>query len=296
VIANSPRTRAFVFSACILFGCAAGLSAAISALKLNVKHLPIEVPLKCSSIPKQTRSWQQVGQDDLMNAELVETLGTHNYLSRVYVEKNAPGGREPRAVQLHLAYYTGMVDTVPHVPDRCFVAGGATMIGGPWVVHIPLKGPDSDWIQDQAASADTARALGIKDAKIYTTRLGETSSAPGNRVRLPRGIEGLDMRTFEFKQGNSGPPTFSGYFFIANGGLTSLAQDVRLLAFDLKSDYAFYLKVQFTSASVKDADELAQLAGSLLDEILPDIMLVVPDWTDVIRGDYPPDNPRRLHK
>jgi hypothetical protein len=296
MIAPSPRTRAFIFAVVVLFGCAAGLSAAISALKINLKKLPITVRPQCSSIPVQTASWKQLRQDELMKAEVLETLGTHNYLSRWYVERKPAEGKQPRAVQVHLAYYTGMVDTVPHVPDRCFVAGGADMIGGPWTTPVRLHGLESQWVEDSSAAADAAKALDAKNVKIYSTRLGENSAAPGNSVRLPRGIEALDMRAFEFKQPGMTAPTYAGYFFIANGGLTSLAQDVRLLAFDLKSDYAFYLKVQFMSFDVQSQEELAQLAGSLLDELLPDIMLCVPDWTDVIRGDYPPDNPRRLHK
>ena len=134
---------------------------------------------------------------------------------------------------------------------------------------------------------------GIKDARILTARMGPDSLAPGNRVHLPRGIENLDLRVSEYSHPGSDQKQYAGYFFIANGGLTSSAQNVRLLSFDLKSDYAYYLKVQFTATHIKGADELAQIAGSILDDILPDIMQVIPDWTDVIRGDYPADNPRR---
>ena len=119
------------------------------------------------------------------------------------------------------------------------------------------------------------------------------SRAPGSRVRLPHGIENLELRVFAFQEPGSTEPLYAGYFFIANGGLTSSAQSVRLLAFDLKSDYAYYLKVQFSATRIKGPEDLASLAASLLDEILPDLMQCVPDWTDVIRGEYPADNPRR---
>ena len=68
---------------------------------------------------------------------------------------------------------------------------------------------------------------------------------------------------------------------------------MRLLAFKLEDDYAYYLKVQFTSSNVRSADELAQHASSLLGELFGDVMLCLPDWVNVQTGSYPPDNPRR---
>jgi hypothetical protein len=71
------------------------------------------------------------------------------------------------------------------------------------------------------------------------------------------------------------------------------AEQVRLLAFNLTDDYAYYLKVQITSGGVESPQELASLAGSLLDDLLGEIMRCVPDWTEVRAGRYPPDHPRR---
>jgi len=68
---------------------------------------------------------------------------------------------------------------------------------------------------------------------------------------------------------------------------------VRLLAFDLRNDYAFYCKVQVSSDRAKSAEELAEWAGSLLGDLLPEIMRCVPDWAEVERGTYPEGNPKR---
>ncbi len=289
--ARSSRTAAFIVGAGILFLSGAGLSAAIVGLKWYTHKLPINVDFKCPSIPTRTPHWEQVGSDAIMTEAILETLGTHNYVDRVYIEREPADPKNPRAVQVHLAYYTGSVDTVPHVPERCFVAGGASISGSSQVVPIALH--RDAWLPDEAASADTRAALGLKDVTIYSARLGPDSRAPGNRVRLPRGVESLDLRVSEYTHPGSDEKQYAGYFFIANGGLTSSAQNVRLLSFDLRSDYACYLKVQFTATHIKGADELASIAASILDDMLPDIMLVVPDWTDVIRGEYPADNPRR---
>lgn len=62
---------------------------------------------------------------------------------------------------------------------------------------------------------------------------------------------------------------------------------MRLLAFDLRSVYAYYLKIQVTSTSVSSGEELVARAGSLLSELMPEIMRCVPDWVEVEAGRYP---------
>lgn len=283
------RHPAFVLSVGLLIVSAGGLSAAVSALKLHTRKEAIEVDRKTASVSTETPSWRQIGKDQIMPVEVLEELGTRNYLSRHYVETNPKNKERPLALELHLAYYTGMVDTVPHVPERCMVGGGMELKAGPMFPLVPLD--QSGWNVDDAATSDHRRLLGDDQIVIRNIRLGPNSAAPGNRVRLPRGIEELTLRVSEYRDPRSKQKMFAGYFFIANGGLTPNAEGVRLLAFDLKSYYAYYMKVQVSSTQVQSAEELAQAAGSLLGELMGDIMLCVPDWTDVIRGDYPPDNP-----
>lgn len=291
---RGPIRLAFVVSLVLLIGAAAGLSAAVSGLNWYTKKLPIQGAHACHWISPEVSSWGRAGSDVTMTPEILETLGTKNYVQRAMIQTRPAEGKAARIVDFHLAYYTGMIDTVPHVPDRCFVTGGDQLAGGPWDVRVPLK--TSEFFEDPAASADMQLATGEKDVKILTIAAGPGARSPvraSDRIRLPRGIENLQLRAFSFKRAGVAEPLFAGYFFIANGGLTPSAQGVRLLSFDLRSDYAYYMKVQFTAANLSGPEELAELAGSLLDELLPDIMQCVPDWTEVIRGNYPADNPRR---
>lgn len=274
----------------ILLVSAASLQAAIRYGGLYLRKLPINVELKLSSIPSQTPHWRQVSVDQALDEAVQEKMGTTNHITRRYVRIDTENTKHPQFIELHLAYYTGMIDTVPHVPDRCLVGAGLSIAHGPWTIPVPLD--RGSWMIDDAATAE-ARAAGESDATIYTVRLGPTSRAPGNRVRLPRGIENVGLRVSEFSMPGSDRKLFAGYFFAANGGLTSTAEGVRLLAFDLRSDYAYYLKVQVSCDTCGSAEELATLGADLLSEVLPDIMLCVPDWTDVQRGDFPTDNPRR---
>jgi hypothetical protein len=61
----------------------------------------------------------------------------------------------------------------------------------------------------------------------------------------------------------------------------SRAEGVRLLAFDLKTRYAFYCKVQFTSLPGTTQEQFVTLAESLLSEVIGEISLCLPDWQEL---------------
>lgn len=281
----SPRANsiaAFLAALGVISGCALGMTAAIRAYGIHLRKLPIYPPegRLLLGLPVETASWKRVGQDRVETPETIKTLGTENYVSRIYVEKNPPEGREPRGMEFHAAYYTGMIDTVPHVPDRCFVGGGLQI--GDRAQVLPLELDRTSWVPDD----DVPEAL---RGRVFTVRLanGEHSQKPGARVRLPFDPQDIRLRVVEFLDGRGGK-LYAGYFFIANGGTVASAEGVRLLAFNLTDDHAYYLKVQFTSGQATSAQELAEDAASLLSELIGEIMLCVPDWVEVERGAYPP--------
>jgi hypothetical protein len=94
---------------------------------------------------------------------------------------------------------------------------------------------------------------------------------------LPKEPDAISLRVMEFLD-REGKPFYSGYFFIANGGHVSRAEGVRLLAFDLKTKYAFYCKVQFTSVPGLTQEQFVEQASSLLSEMIGEISLCLPDW------------------
>ena len=264
----------------ILSGSAMGMGWAINTYKYHLTKLPIYASdnRKVATIPTETESWIKVGQDKIVAAEILEVLGTSNYVSRTYMQKEPGPDGIRHVVELHVAYYTNQIDTVPHVPERCFVGGGMTQVSASQT--YPLNLDQSRWILDPTMDVDP----------VYTARTSaKWSDTRGKRVRLPRGIEHVRLRASAYDQPGSGK-VFSGYFFVANGTVASSAKDVRFLAFNLENDYAYYMKVQFTSISVSSPEQLAEVASSLLSELLPDLMLCVPDWVEVEAGRYPPGN------
>jgi hypothetical protein len=283
------RSPPFLVACGLLAAWAVAMPAALRAYGVQTHKRPIHAPdgRQVHAIPLQTASWVRSGEDRIESADVVSTLGTDNYVTRRYVERGAPPGRPPEIVEVHVAYYTGTVDTVPHVPERCFVGGGVQIIREWGEVPVPLD--------PAPMRLDDALAPGA-EGPIYTTRLSnEFSDAPGRRVRLPRGVTpegGLRLRVTEFET-PGGTRLLAGYFFVANGGTVASAEGVRRLAFDLRSEYAYYMKVQVMSLSARTPEDLARAAGRLLDDLLGELMRCVPDWALVESGAYPPDHPRR---
>jgi len=264
----------------VLVTSAIGFSTVLRAYGIHLRKSPINAPdgRTVASIPSETESWIRVGTDQIMPAEVMDELGTDNFLSRYYVEKNPGDPGNPHVIELHLAYYTGTIDTVPHVPERCFVGGGLQI--GLGSKQLPLNLDDTGWIEDEDVPEDLR-------GHIYTARTSNSySDLRGGRVRLPRDPHDLSLLATGFKTEN-GRDFFSGYFFIANGGSVARAEGVRVLAFRLSDDYAYYLKVQVTSRTAGTHEELAELASSLLGELLVEIMRCVPDWVEVQTGRYP---------
>ena len=272
------RPAAFLTAMILLVATSIALPAALRVLDVYMDKLEVHADQKFHTLPTTIPShgeprWKRLGTDQVMEKAAIEELGTANWLTRSYVEVNPESG-EPRTFQLHCAYYTGMIDTVPHVPERCLVGAGIDIAGKSQRVEIPLSLTGRTY-----ADPDIDQDV---HGEILLMRNLETN----NDVRLPRNIEELAIYVTPFRAPD-GSKIFAGYFFLANGEVVAQANEVRLKAFNLDDDYAYYAKIQFSSTSVDSADELGELATSVLDDLLPDLMLRVPDWVDVKDGRYP---------
>lgn len=278
---------AFMTAMALLLITALGLTSTLKAMGIFLQKQKIEAPgnRNVAAVPTETDHWITVGESNArLSIEFVEELGTSNYLMRTYEQKQAEPGKGKATVHLHLAYYTGMVDTVPHVADRCMTAAG--MLPVTLAEELPVTLDRSTWRVDERVPANAA------GKQVYTGRTGRYSDAPNLRVRLPRGIDDLRMRFSTFDLGGN-QRSIAGYFFMANGGYTPSPEGVRVLAFKLQDDYAYYLKVQTTVNGSIDSKQAATLTGQLLSELLPEIARCAPDWVEVESGNYPPDNPRK---
>ena len=265
----------------VLLTASIGNAAMVKAMKISMvkKPVPLQYNLP-AEFPKRFGRWEMLSQDARLGHELEDELGATEYLTRWYLDTNSPTQRADldvrlidghsaiqgyapgEVVALHIAYYTGIVDTVPHVPDKCWVVAGGTVVYR-GTHHITLQGdqyrndPDSD---------------GLLALSTF-----------GYDVRLPH--QEIDLIVFAADMGG-GSRSAAAYFFVANGDFMASSHEVRF-SFGLRDRYAYYCKVEIRFPGISDPDLLEQRAQDFLSDMMPEIMAILPDWAEVQAGRYP---------
>jgi exosortase len=277
---NARGPAALTFGAALICGvlgvASAGSHSVIAwqKLVLHKEAVPLRHILQ-ANIPLDKGDYRFV-EDQFLPPEVIDELGTEDYLSRTYEDLSVPRGEPGRLIRLHVAYYTGTVDTVPHVPDRCFVGGGAEHKGLSYR-SLPLD-------PDVFAPRD--------DGDGYTARAkldppGQAGSYLGTDITVPD--RDVEVSHFTF-----GPASRSDldhhvmYFFAANGQFMASPNAVRFQGFDIRDEHSYYCKIEVMILGESDPDRAAERTAKLLDVFLPEIMACLPDWEQVRAGQWPP--------
>ena len=268
---------AFIVACATLLLCAVGFGAAVKQLKVYLTKERVELREQFTSIPRRLGPWTAVGPDTPMPKEVVETLGTDFYLNRIY-ERRTPDGQDV-GIQLHIAYYTGMIDAIPHIPDRCLVAAGYIRDSDPQVVALDLD--QHEWRIDPDAAPGAVHASTGLAYPVLTYQDRITRSPV--RVHMP--VQEPRVRVTRF-QSSENPEfyIYAGFMFLANGVTTPSTEEVKLKAFNLTDKYAYYCKLQFTMARLPQdmtAEDYGQHVADLLNYLLPEVMRCLPDWAEI---------------
>lgn len=141
-------TPAFIVALVVLGAAALGLNYTVASLKLHFQKLPVSLSHPLKDIRPRFGHWVQVSRDQPLESDIEHALGTKEYVFRDYVNESIVGAatiasfrdlsdreryerlaeirrdRPDAVVNMAVTYYTGLVDTVPHVPDRCYIADG----------------------------------------------------------------------------------------------------------------------------------------------------------------------------
>ena len=266
-----------------------GQTSVVNATGVALTKLPL--PLRHGltlSFPDQAGDWELLHLDPKLPKDVESELGTDEYFNRYYVNNDAgvyassinvktlddkPGGRligwegfdQPGALaKVHVTYYTGMLDTIPHVPDKCWVVAGQRQV------------------YSQPHTIELSRSDYRPDPEHADMVLAE-SKGFDKTVRLPTDKVEATIFTGETLDGHR---TTALYFFIANGNIVASNHNVRF-NFNMKDRYSYYCKVEVMFPGIVDPDEVEKHAGELLNDLLPEVMACLPDWTEVVAGDYP---------
>ncbi|MCP4797090.1 MAG: exosortase-associated EpsI family protein, partial [Phycisphaeraceae bacterium] len=171
----------------------------IGQLEIYLRKEPVPLQSALDSLPTRLGRWTRRGDDYEMTATMTEELGTDKHLTRVY--RNASGDE----LTVHLAYYTGGIDDVPHVPERCFNAAGLTTLGATVVEPLELE----------FEGAVPTEIVNVKTGDRYD-RISTRHPVLGMiDVHLPIGE--AEISVVEAKDPKNQRVTHvGGYFFIAN--------------------------------------------------------------------------------
>ena len=252
---------------------------AISQLEIYLRKESVPLRRTLNTIDDDLGPWDRaIGKDgepkpdSIFGMEMIEGLGTDLYLDRLL----ANGDRQ---INVHVAYYTGMIDDVPHVPERCWDANGMTQSMSPQIYDLDLV-IEGATVEDSPLN----RATGEPYPRVDVVNLGKPVP-----VHLPIGDAKMTVTQFD---PDSKKPRFKqvgGYFFIANGRMAPSARDVRMMAFDPSEKYAYYCKIQLsylTTIQSGDSDDAAveeflEIAEDLIPRLLPEVMNCLPDWPSI---------------
>jgi hypothetical protein len=91
---------------------------------------------------------RRVGEHDgkvLLRREILDALGTNQYLSWKLEDTALPSKDPLRFVDLNVTYYSGGHNLVPHTPEACMVGGGYNPVRLEYMdVHVPGLGLADD--------------------------------------------------------------------------------------------------------------------------------------------------------
>lgn len=272
----------FVVAVILLGTAAATLNFATGFLQLHFKKRP--VPMRVAAFdapdgfPAVLGPWLQVTRDTPLDADTEHILGTNQYVNRVYVDTrvldpqqlealkaDTGSGRaaelariqreSPQAViSLGLYYYTGLVDTVAHIPDRCYIADGY-------------------------------------DVSSYQTKADQKfGTYPDGTDR----VVSFRYINFEDQTGQRRESKNVAYLFHVNGHYESDPLGVRRSLQNLFERYGYYAKMELMTVSPSHADDpAAQQAAQetsvvavedFLGRALPQFERCMPDWAQVHAG------------
>lgn len=265
---------AYVIALAVLLTGAVGFRAVVRHLDYYLVKDPVELRAPLDAIPATLGRWRRVGEDRRFSDAVLEELGTRNYLDRTYALDGDP---RKGALGVHLAYYTGTIDDVPHIPERCWAVAGNLMTLDPSA--MPLDIDVTRWKESDVrnrATGEPYRRAAVSDP--VTGRMGDVSLPVGD----------LELTVTEFQ--NPKAPrqrTIGGYLFVANGRLTRSAYGVRALAYERTERKAYYCKVQFNLSGTVSSDAESLIpqyrkdVSELMSELLPHLMESLPDWPSI---------------
>ncbi len=204
------------------------------------------------SLPRKLGNFEMLNDGEVIHEEdILDALGigtgydkaryesrqSNWYVTRMYRDSRKANGAPLSLWQLSVIYYTGALDTVPHVGERCLVAGGATISGSDDVTfNVPIA--REPW-----------------DGPIVF-----------KRIRAERGDK-LGVRKI---------PHVEYYTFSLNGKPEQSWEKVRFELMKPWITYCYFAKIQIVPLTpVQDVEQADKSAQEFINSILPSVLRMI---------------------
>lgn len=247
----------FLAAAAVLLAGLIGMQSLIWGMGLVLIKKPIALQKDLEELTTSFGPYELFKRQGRLPEAQEEALGTKEYISWLMRDTRKQEGEPGWLIRLHIPYYTGQIDSVPHVPDRCFVAGGA---------EANLKQIMPAELSGRGIRKDGARVIAL-------TKQGREVSLPDDRV---------PMTVLRFANPDRPDDSFTvAYFFVANHDYVATPEGVRVKAFNPFDRYAYWSKVEVMPFAVGEPGPTRQIVQEFLSHALPEIMLCLPDWEKI---------------
>lgn len=178
-----------------------------------------------------------------LDAMRVDERRSNWYISRIYIDTRVEPGQVGRYWQLDVTYYTGGLDKVPHVPERCLAAAGATLLGDQ-SVEMRIPRAPAPWRQELS---------------FQQTR-----------------YEVWDPQAFETRR------YVQYYIFSFNGRPEPAWEMVRLRLNNPWEEYSYFAKIQFAPLTpVGGFEKVNEQAAEFAAHFMPSVLRTLPMPEDV---------------
>jgi len=115
---------AFLICAAILAMAGGGMSVAIKSFGIYLKKDPWPLRKSLDLLDeKGLAPYKVVSKDKIESEDVVDSLGTEDYIQWVLEDLDAPANSTVRYCSLFITYYE-LPDKVPHVPEECYMGSG----------------------------------------------------------------------------------------------------------------------------------------------------------------------------
>lgn len=119
------RKAAFIICAAVLAVSAMSKQTLINKMQIYLSKEPIALKASFDNMDETKLGVYKVAKKTkIQNQDIVDELGTNDYLMWELEDSSVPEGSNVRYCSLFITYYTGINDRIPHVPEECYFGAG----------------------------------------------------------------------------------------------------------------------------------------------------------------------------